>query len=374
MSSSKIDILSLTENEIKEIITAPPYSQPSYRAKQIFEWLHRGAKFDEMSNLPLSLRAQLKETCIIKTPEIERKLVSTDKTIKYLFRLYDGEHVESVLMDYEYGKTICVSSQVGCRMGCRFCASTLSGKVRDLSASEILGQVLAAQKDINKNANTKAGTRISGVVMMGIGEPLDNFDETVRFLELLSAPGGLNIGLRHVSVSTCGIVPRIYELAQLELPITLSISLHAATDAKRNKIMPINRRYGIDELLLACRDYFDKTGRRISFEYALIKGENDTISDADTLATLLKQYMGSNGERPFHVNLIPLNKVRETGLSGSGSASVRTFASALNARGINATVRRKLGSDIDAACGQLRIAAEQMAKKERAKIYDNRKK
>lgn len=374
MSSSKIDILSLTENEIKEIITAPPYSQPSYRAKQIFEWLHRGAKFDEMSNLPLSLRTQLKETCIIKTPEIERKLVSADKTIKYLFRLYDGEHVESVLMDYEYGKTICVSSQVGCRMGCRFCASTLAGKVRDLSASEILGQVLAAQKDINTNANAKAGTRIVGVVIMGIGEPLDNFNETVRFLELLSAPGGLNIGLRHISVSTCGIVPRIYELAKLGLPITLSISLHAATDAKRSKIMPINRRYGIDELLLACRDYFDKTGRRISFEYALIEGENDTISDADTLATLLKQYMGSNGERPFHVNLIPLNKVRETGLSGSGSASVRTFASALNARGINATVRRKLGSDIDAACGQLRIAAEQMAKKERAKIYDNRKK
>ena len=210
-------------------------------------------------------------------------------------------------------------------------------------------------------------TRISGVVMMGIGEPLDNFDETVRFLQLLSAPGGLNIGLRHVSVSTCGIVPRIYELAELGLPVTLSISLHAATDAKRSRIMPINRRYGIDELLLACRDYFDKTGRRISFEYALIEGENDTISDANNLAKLLKQYMGSEGERPFHVNLIPLNKVRETGLSGSRTTSVRAFASALKAQGVNVTIRRKLGSDIDASCGQLRIAAEQMAKKERAK-------
>jgi 23S rRNA (adenine2503-C2)-methyltransferase len=375
MNSSKIDILCLTEIEIKEIITAPPYSQPSYRAKQIFEWLHRGAKFDEMSNLPLSLRAQLKETCIIKTPKIERKLTSADKTIKYLFRLYDGEHVEGVLMNYEYGKTICVSSQVGCRMGCRFCASTLAGKVRNLSASEILGQVLAAQKDISKSVNNSKNAggapRISGVVMMGIGEPLDNFDETVRFLQLLSAPGGLNIGLRHVSVSTCGIVPRIYELAELGLPVTLSISLHAATNAKRSRIMPINRRYGIDELLLACRDYFDKTGRRISFEYALIEGENDTISDANNLAKLLKQYMGSEGERPFHVNLIPLNKVRETGLSGSRTTSVRAFASALKAQGVNVTIRRKLGSDIDASCGQLRIAAEQMAKKERAKIYNN---
>lgn len=347
--NDKTDILRLLPDELEALITSPPYSQPKFRAGQIFSWLSRGVGFDGMTNLPLSLRTTLSQNCIIKTPTVERRLVSSaDGTIKYLFRLYDGNFIEAVYMKYEHGNTLCVSSQVGCRMGCRFCASTKSGRVRDLAASEILGEIIAAELD--------TGTRISNVVMMGIGEPLDNYDETIRFLRLISAPGGLSIGLRHVSVSTCGLVPRIRDLAGTSLPVTLSISLHAPDDGTRSAIMPINNKYGVSELLDACRDWFLTTGRRISFEYTLISGKNDSPEDARRLAAVLKRHM-RDGERtlPMHVNLIPLNDVEGTGLSRSSREAVRRFADTLSSLGITATVRRRLGPDINAACGQLRI-------------------
>ncbi len=349
--NEKTDILRLLPDELEALITSPPYSQPKFRAGQIFSWLHRGAGFDMMTNLPLALRAALAESCVIKTPAVERRLVSeTDGTIKYLLRLTDGNCVEAVYMKYEHGNTLCVSSQVGCRMGCRFCASTKSGRVRDLAASEMLGEVIAAERD--------TGTRISNVVMMGIGEPLDNYDETVRFLRLLSAPGGLGIGLRHVSVSTCGIVPRIRDLAATGLPVTLSISLHAPDDKARSAIMPVNNTYPVSELLGACRDWFLATGRHISFEYTLISGKNDSPEDARLLASTLRRYMSDGGRTlPMHVNLIPLNDVEGTGLSRSSKDAVRRFSETLTSLGITATVRRRLGPDINAACGQLRISS-----------------
>ncbi len=347
--NEKTDILRLLPDELTSFITSPPYSQPKFRAGQIFSWLHRGVGFEEMTDLPLSLRSSLADSCVIKTPAVERRLVSEiDGTIKYLLRLCDGNLIEAVYMKYEHGNTLCVSSQVGCRMGCRFCASTKSGRVRDLSASEILGEIIAAERD--------TGTRISNVVMMGIGEPLDNFDETVRFLRLISAPGGIGIGLRHVSVSTCGIVPRIRDLAKTGLPVTLSISLHAADDKTRSAIMPVNGSYPISELLTACRDWFLTTGRRISFEYTLISGKNDSPEDARRLADVLRRFMNDGGRTlPMHVNLIPLNDVEGTGLSRSSRDSVRRFSDILTSLGITATVRRRLGPDINAACGQLRI-------------------
>ncbi len=347
----KTDILGMFPEEIEAIITSPPYMQPKYRAKQIFSWLHeRGAGFDEMSNLPRGLREMLGENCIIKTPTVEKRLVSKiDGTRKYLFRLYDGNTIEAVFMRYEHGNTLCVSSQVGCRMGCRFCASTKSGHVRDLSASEIVGEVIAAERD--------SGERISNIVMMGIGEPLDNFDNVVRFLRLISHPDGKNIGLRHISLSTCGLVPKIYELSKLDLPVTLSISLHASADAARSEIMPVNDAYQIDELLRACRDWFVTTGRRISFEYTLIAGKNDSPADAKSLSRLLSKYMTDGGRRlPLHVNLIPLNDVEGVGMRRADRESVERFRAVLTGDGINATVRRRLGPDIDAACGQLRIS------------------
>lgn len=355
---TKTDILRFFPNEIEELIKSEPYSQPKYRAAQIFSWLHRGADFSEMSNLPSELRRKLSENCIIKVPRVEEKYVSSaDGTVKYLFELFDGEHIEAVYMKYEHGNTLCVSSQVGCRMGCRFCASTKSGRIRNLSASEILGEIIAAQND--------TGTRISNVVMMGIGEPLDNFDETVRFLKLVSHPDGINIGLRHISVSTCGVVPKIYELAKLDLPITLSISLHAANDRDRSSIMPVNDAYSLNELMTACSDYFSSTGRRISFEYTLIMGKNDSLKNADELASLLKKYMKQNGRsQPVHVNLIPLNDVDGTGMSRPNKKSIEAFTERLKSVGINATVRRRLGPDIDAACGQLRIRSEAAKNKE----------
>jgi 23S rRNA (adenine2503-C2)-methyltransferase len=253
-------------------------------------------------------------------------------------------------MRYEHGNTVCISSQVGCRMGCRFCASTIGGRVRDLSAGELLGQVIAAQADL--------GERIDNIVMMGIGEPLDNFDNVVRFLRLVNDPAGLNIGYRHISLSTCGLVDKIDRLAALELPITLSISLHAPDDETRSAIMPVNNKWGVDELLGACRRYYDKTGRRISFEYTLISGKNDSVEQAEKLARVLNARLRSKGESmPIHVNLIPVNEVKETGFTHSGEAAVRAFAATLERRGIRATVRRKLGPDINASCGQLRRAA-----------------
>ncbi len=356
--NEKTDILRMTEEELTEFITGEPYSLPKYRSKQIYTRLHRGDDFSEMTSLPLSLREKLAETCIIKMPSVKEKYVSKlDGTVKYLYELYDGNHIEAVYMRYEHGNTLCISSQVGCRMGCRFCASTKSGRVRNLSASEMLGEIIVAEKD--------TGTRISNVVMMGIGEPLDNFDETVRFLKLVSSEDGLNIGLRHISLSTCGVVPKIYELSKLSLPITLSISLHAANDADRSSIMPVNDAYNLDKLLTACADYFEATGRRISFEYTLIREKNDSLSNAEELASVLRRYMKRGGKsQPIHVNLIPLNDVDGTGLVRPDKKAIGAFVNKLSDLGVNATVRRRLGPDINAACGQLRIRSEQKAKAE----------
>ena len=284
----------------------------------------------------------------MRLPKVERKLVSKlDGTVKYLFRLIDGECVESVVMRYEHGISICISSEVGCPMGCVFCASTIGGKVRNLTASEMLGQIVAASRDI--------GERISNVVMMGIGEPLDNYDNTVRFLRLVNEEKGLGIGYRHISLSTCGVVPMIDRLREENIPITLSVSLHAAEDEARSAIMPINRRYPLGELMPACRRYFDGSGRRISFEYTLIRGKNDSEKNADTLVQLLRKYFSDKGKLlPLHVNLIPVNEVKERDFSRSDKAAVDNFARFLNSKGVNATVRRRLGSDINASCGQLR--------------------
>ncbi|MBQ8288965.1 MAG: 23S rRNA (adenine(2503)-C(2))-methyltransferase RlmN [Clostridia bacterium] len=344
---NRADLLSMTSSELKDFIKT--LGEPVFRAGQISQWICKGADFSEMTNLSAALREKLSLCAELRYPVIEARYASKlDSTVKYLFRLPDGQLIESVLMEYEHGLSICVSSQAGCRMGCRFCASTLGGKVRDLLPSEILGQIIVAQKD--------AGKRISNIVMMGIGEPLDNYHNVIRFLRLVSAPEGLNIGCRHISLSTCGLVPGIYRLAKEDLPITLSISLHAYDDGKRSEIMPVNRAYNIDSLLTACRDYFDQTGRRISFEYTLIAGENDSTDGAVVLAKLLKRYLEN---RPLHVNLIPVNPVKERGYEASGKRRVRAFCETLEKLGVNATVRRKLGEDINAACGQLRHTAGQ---------------
>lgn len=340
-----IDIKSMTIPELESFLTE--LKQPKFRAKQIFSWLHekRVLSFNEMTNLPASLRELLKENCTITSLTVERKLVSQlDGTVKYLYRLADGQHIESVRMAYEHGISLCISSQVGCKMGCAFCASTKAGFVRNLTASEILEQVYAAGRD--------AGERIGSIVMMGIGEPLDNFDQVMRFLELVSDPNGLNLSHRHISLSTCGVVDRIRELAEKDLQITLSISLHATDDAARSAIMPVNRRWNMEELLDACREYTDRTHRRISYEYALISGVNDSRKQAEELAALLKGML-------CHVNLIPVNYVKEAGYQKSSKGRIYEFQKVLNDRGVNATVRRTLGADINAACGQLRREAEQ---------------
>ena len=334
-----IDILSLTLPEVEALILE--LGEPKYRAKQIYGWITKGMWGDEMRNIPKKLTEKLANVCEFRLPTVELKLESKlDGTKKYLFKLIDGECIESVFMKYEHGNTLCISSQVGCRMGCKFCASTILGRVRDLTPSEMLGQIIAAEKD--------TGERISNVVMMGIGEPLDNYDNTVKFLRLVSSPDSLNIGLRHISVSTCGLVNGIDRLAKENLPITLSISLHAYDNDVRSSIMPVNNKYGIEELLTACHRYYEVTGRRISFEYTLISGKNDTEEGAIKLASVLKKYMHSS----IHVNLIPLNEVKETGLATS--RNVNNFKNKLLSLGINATVRRRLGSDINASCGQLR--------------------
>lgn len=340
------DLLSLDREELCELFSS--LGEPSFRAKQIFPQLHRGVSPSEMTNIPKQLKEKLSEKTTCFFPKIEKKLLSAiDGTIKYLFSLQDGNCVESVVMKYNHGNTICISSQVGCRMGCRFCASTIGGKVRDLSAGELLGQIISAQKD--------CGERISNVVMMGIGEPLDNFDNVVKFLSLVRDEEGLNISSRRISLSTCGIVDKIYKLADMDLSITLSVSLHAPDDETRSEIMPINKRFGVNELLLACKYYFEKTGRRISFEYTLINGKNDSPDNAERLASLLNGALRSKTESmPIHVNLIPVNEVKETGFTRSGREALSSFASILEKRGIRATVRRKLGSDINASCGQLR--------------------
>ena len=315
--------------------------QPKYRAGQIFDWLNRGVQsFDEMSNLPKALREQLSERYYINSLTCLRKQVSQeDGTIKYLWQLRDGNAVETVVMRYKYGNTVCISSQVGCRQGCAFCASTIGGLVRSLEPSEMLDEVLYSQME--------SGLPIGHIVLMGIGEPLDNFDNVMRFLQLVNHPKGMNIGMRHISLSTCGLVPMIDELARLKLQLTLSVSLHAPNNETRSSIMPVNRRYPLEELMPACRRYFKATGRRISFEYAMIRGVTDTRECARQLIGLLK---GFN----CHVNLIPLNHVEGSPLIPSTKEDVRRFQNELIKNGLNATVRRSLGGDISASCGQLR--------------------
>ncbi len=342
------DLLSLLPDELEALLLS--IGEPKYRAAQMFPQLHRGVSPESMTNIGKKTREKLTAVAEYHLPTVRRKLVSTiDGTVKYLFELRDGHCVESVVMRYNHGNTICISSQVGCRMGCKFCASTIGGKVRDLIPGELLGQVIAAQVD--------TGERISNIVMMGIGEPLDNYDNVVKFLRLVAHPDGLNIGYRHISLSTCGVVPGILKLSEEEFPITLSISLHAPDDETRSSIMPVNRRWGVDELLSACKSYYDKTGRRLSFEYTLIAGKNDAPDRALALSNVLNRHLRTRTTTmPIHVNLIPVNEVEETGFSRSSDEAVAAFARVLEKHGIRATVRRKLGSDIDASCGQLRRA------------------
>lgn len=335
----KIDIKSLQLRQLKGYIET--LGAKSFAAGQIYTWLHQKNvdSFDEMTNISKPLRERLENECVITTLSIRKKQVSSDGTIKYLYQLSDGNCIETVLMRYEHGNSICVSCQVGCRMGCTFCASTQHGKVRDLTASEILQQVYHTEKDI--------GERISNIVMMGIGEPLDNFDNAVSFIKIISSERGKNISQRNISLSTCGIVPKIYELAQLKLGITLSISLHATTTEKRRVTMPITNAYSVEELIKACRDYTKTTGRRISFEYTMIRGVNDTDEDAQRLSQLLKGMIS-------HVNLIPLNPVDGSPYTQSDDKAIRAFQKKLTDLHVNATIRRRLGQDISAACGQLR--------------------
>ena len=316
--------------------------EPGFRGKQVFQWLYRGAfSFEEMTDLPKSLRQKLAKSCALTPPRTARRQVSQeDGTVKYLWELSDKNCVESVLMRYRHGNTVCISCQVGCRMGCAFCASTLAGKVRDLTPGEMADQVLFTQLD--------SGAPVSNIVLMGIGEPLDNFDTVLRFLSLVNHPDGLNIGMRHISLSTCGLVEQIDKLAQYELQLTLSVSLHAPDDETRSRLMPVNRGVGVERLIKTCRRYFEKTGRRISYEYAMIDGVNDRDWQADLLA---KRLRGA----PAHVNLIPLNEVEESPLKPS--PRVAAFQRRLEGQGVTVTVRRKLGGDIDASCGQLRRRA-----------------
>ena len=343
------DIKSMTQQELSQFLKE--LGEPAFRAKQVFTWLHRGAaSFDEMTNLSKSLREKQKGRCIITAPVVARKQESRlDGTIKYLWELSDGNCIETVLMQYHHGNTVCISSQVGCRMGCAFCASTIAGKVRDLRPSEMLDQVMFTQLD--------SGRTVSNIVLMGIGEPLDNMANVLRFLELVNHPDGMNIGMRHISLSTCGVVPGIDALAEQQLQLTLSVSLHAPDSETRSRIMPVNRAYDVELLFDACHRYFEKTGRRISFEYAMIDGVNDNDWQADLIAKKLRGM-------PGHVNLIPLNDVVESPYKPS--RRVAAFQKRLESHGITATVRRSLGGDIDASCGQLRRKA--MEEKERGRL------
>ncbi len=334
-----IDLKDFEYDELSEFLKEN--GEKPFRTEQIFSWLHKGVtSYEEMRNLPKTLIEKLNKISRVSALEIKEKYVSKlDGTVKYLFELPDGNCIESVVMRYHHGLTICISSQVGCRMGCRFCASTIGGLYRSLTPGEIINQVIFAQKDI--------GERISNIVIMGIGEPLDNYDNIVKFLHNVNHEKGLNIGYRHITLSSCGVVPGIYKLAEENLPITLTISLHAPNDGIRDKIMPVNHKWKIDELMAACGVYLKKTGRRISFEYSLIHGVNDSLENADELAALVKKLHA-------HVNLIPVNYVKERGYKKGTHEEIKAFAERLNQKGINATVRRELGSDISASCGQLR--------------------
>ncbi|MBR4157847.1 MAG: 23S rRNA (adenine(2503)-C(2))-methyltransferase RlmN [Oscillospiraceae bacterium] len=342
MQDAKIDVKSLLPEELKSLLSN--MGQPAFRAKQLFSWLSRDAgSFDEMTDLSKELRAALSDQCSVYSPKILRKQVSAlDGTIKYLWELEDGNAVETVVMQYKHGNTVCISTEVGCRMGCAFCASTLGGLVRVLRPSEMLSEVIASERD--------SGLTISNIVLMGIGEPLDNFDNVVRFLRLINHPLGRNIGMRHISLSTCGIVDGIDALAELDLQLTLSVSLHAPDDETRSRIMPSNRSCGVENLMSACKRYYEKTQRRISFEYIMIDGVNDSDRQASLLAALVRPIGG-------HVNLIPLNHVEERPLKPSPPERIAAFQKELERMGVNVTVRRSLGGDVDASCGQLRRKA-----------------
>lgn len=337
-----INLKDLEYGELEELLLS--MGEKKFRAAQIFKWLQLGVTcFDEMTDISKPLREKLGKVCFVSSLAIEEKYVSAvDGTVKYLFRLPDGNCIESVVMRYHHGSTICISSQIGCRMGCRFCASTIGGLYRSLTAGEILDQVIFAEKDM--------GERISNIVLMGIGEPLDNYDNVIKFLHNINNEKGKNIGYRHITLSTCGIVPGIYRLAEENIPITLTISLHAPNDGIRRTIMPVSLRYSMDELIKACAFYADRTKRRISFEYALIRGVNDSMENADELASIV---------RPLHahVNLIPVNKVEERDYRKGSRSEIDAFLHRLTSRGVNATVRRELGADIAASCGQLRKRA-----------------
>lgn len=334
------DIKSLTFDELNSEITS--IGLPKFRTGQIYSWLHEKGvdSFDEMSNLSKDLRQKLSEKYFIPSVKIEDKYVSKiDDTVKYLFKLYDGEYVEAVIMKYKYGYTICISSQVGCKMGCKFCASTLAGFKRNLLPAEMESQLHIAQKDLN--------IRISHIVIMGIGEPLDNYDNVIKFIKTVNNDKGLNISMRDITLSTCGVVPKMYDLANEQMPITLTLSLHAPNDKIRSSMMPVNDKWGVDEAIAACKNYAEKTGRRVSFEYTLINGVNDTEECAKELASKLAGML-------CHVNLIPVNDVEERGNVRSTDKSIKNFCETLYSLGINATIRRTLGSDINASCGQLR--------------------
>lgn len=326
-------------DELKSKMTE--IGEKTFRAEQIFKWIYSENvdTIDEMTNISIELRNKLKDNFELKRFKIIEKQKSKDGTIKYLLDLLDGNAIETVLMEYKYGKTICVSSQVGCKMGCKFCASTGISYIRNLSSGEILEQILKVEKDEN--------TKISNIVFMGIGEPLDNYDNVIKAVKIINDPKGLNIGARHISISTCGLVPKIYKLAEENLQCTLSVSLHSTNNEKRSELMPVNRTYNIQELIKACKYYINKTKRRISFEYALVKGENDSIENSKELAKLLKGMI-------CHVNLIPVNEIKKDGYKKSTNENIMKFRDDLNSKGIVATIRRELGSDIDAACGQLR--------------------
>ena len=334
-----MNIRSMTLPEVTELVKE--LGQPAFRGKQIFTWLHKGAaSYEQMTNLPKALRDALGEKYPIYAPKPVRKQESArDGTIKYLWELADGNCVETVLMRYHYGNTVCISTEVGCPMGCAFCASTLGGLVRRLQPNEMLEQVMFTQLD--------SGLPVNHIVLMGIGEPLDNFDNVMRFLELVNSPDGMNISMRHISLSTCGLVPKIDELAKRKLQISLAISLHGPNDEIRDRIMPVNKAYPMEELLAACRRYYEATSRRIHFEYAMIDGVNDRVCDAREILRKMKGL-------PAHFNLIPLNHVEESPLKPSSKAAVAAFQKTLEEGGITATVRRTLGGDIDASCGQLR--------------------
>lgn len=335
----KINLKDLTLEELQDYIIS--LGEPKFRALQIFKWLYSGVQdFEEMTNISNSFRDKLKSQAVVGNLIINKKFISAiDGTRRYLLQLSDNNYIESVLMKYKHGYSICISSQVGCAMGCKFCASTKNGKIRNLSAGEIIDQIITVERDVREH--------ISNVVMMGVGEPLDNFDNIVKFIKNINNPNGLNIGQRHITISTCGIVERIYELADLNFQITLAISLHATNDETRNDIMPVNKKYNISKLLTACKYYVNKTGRRITFEYTLINRKNDFSQNAEELSNLLKGVL-------CHVNLIPVNAVDGTGFVPGSEKSIRNFQNILEKNGIPATVRREMGSDISAACGQLR--------------------